>query len=418
MAVRETIEVGLRWIVGNGRSVKIWCDKWLPSTESFRVTSPQRLCAELERVDQLIDSESGMWKADLIRKTFLPFDAEKILSIPLRPRLLEDTEVLVKQINLYVKLSGHEGCVNDVDFNSTGDLLVSGSDDKQVIFWNWETKTKQFSYPSGHLDNKFQTRIIPFTDDQKIVTSSSDGQVRLGQVLEDGRVDTKICGEDSFVRHFDLRSRSATKLFCCSSLTENSKRPPKNIRLNAIVIDPGNPNYIAVGGSDEYACVYDLRKCQLNASSNLDRPVNTLRPTTFTSQGCLTLIQSHRLTWAIEIRRQSSDRHVVNHLAPHPHIPILATCGIEKNVKLWAPMASDAPPMPANAEQLLSLASFTHPQVFSFYCFDDKQRHTLKGDTAELILRVMKKMSDMDCQMVIHLCGEGFIGNSTECNVG
>lgn len=88
-------------------------------------------------------------------------------------------QVLVKQINLYGKLNGHEGCVNDVDFNSTGDLLVSGSDDKQVIFWNWETKTKQLSYPSGHLDNIFQTRIIPFTDDRKIVTSSSDGQVNL-----------------------------------------------------------------------------------------------------------------------------------------------------------------------------------------------------------------------------------------------
>lgn len=88
-------------------------------------------------------------------------------------------QVLVKQINLYGKLSGHEGCVNDADFNSAGDLLVSGSDDKQVIFWNWETKTKQFSYPSGHLDNIFQTRIIPFTDDRKIVTSSSDGQVNL-----------------------------------------------------------------------------------------------------------------------------------------------------------------------------------------------------------------------------------------------
>ena len=50
-------------------------------------------------------------------------------------------------------------------------------------------------------------------------------------------------------------------------------------------------------------------------------------------------------------------------------------------------------------------------------CRGDKQWHTLKGDTAELILRVMKKMEDMDCQMVIHLCGEGFIGNSTECNV-
>ncbi len=88
-------------------------------------------------------------------------------------------QVLVKQINLYGKLNGHEGCVNDLDFNSTGDLLVSGSDDKQIICWNWETKTKQFSYPSGHLDNIFQTRIMPFTDDRRIVTSSCDGQVKL-----------------------------------------------------------------------------------------------------------------------------------------------------------------------------------------------------------------------------------------------
>ena len=93
-----------------------------------------------------------------------------------------------------------------------------------------------------------------------------------------------------------MRSSSATKLFCCSSLTENSKWPPKNIRFNAIVIDPRNLNYNAVGGSDEYARVYDLRKCQLNASSNLDRPVNTLRPTSFTSQGCLTLIQVNFLS--------------------------------------------------------------------------------------------------------------------------
>ncbi|GMP49688.1 hypothetical protein CsSME_00016595 [Camellia sinensis var. sinensis] len=86
-------------------------------------------------------------------------------------------QVLVNQIDLYGKLNGHAGCVNTVQFNSTGDLLVSGSDDRQVMFWNWAMKKLEFSYPSGHLDNIFQVRIMPFTDDRKIVTSSADGQV-------------------------------------------------------------------------------------------------------------------------------------------------------------------------------------------------------------------------------------------------
>jgi len=84
---------------------------------------------------------------------------------------------IVQRIDLYGKLFGHEGCVNAVEFNSTGELLASGSDDRQVVFWNWATKSKILSYDSGHLGNIFQTKIMPFTDDQTIVTSAADGQV-------------------------------------------------------------------------------------------------------------------------------------------------------------------------------------------------------------------------------------------------
>lgn len=83
----------------------------------------------------------------------------------------------MKRIDLYGKLNGHEGCVNTVEFNNTGDHLVSGSDDLKIMFWNWEAKILKFSYPSGHVDNIFQTRIMPFTDDRNIVTSAADGQV-------------------------------------------------------------------------------------------------------------------------------------------------------------------------------------------------------------------------------------------------
>ncbi|KAK6247537.1 hypothetical protein QUC31_019102 [Theobroma cacao] len=108
---------------------------------------------------------------------------------------IPNSMLLVDKINLYGELNGHEECVNTVEFNSTGDLLVSGSDDKHVVLWNWATKSKTLSYASGHLDNIFQARIIPFADEKKIVTSPADGQVRLGEILENGQVRTRKLGE-------------------------------------------------------------------------------------------------------------------------------------------------------------------------------------------------------------------------------
>lgn len=77
----------------------------------------------------------------------------------------------------YGNLCGHKGCVNTIHFNPAGDLLVSGSDDKGIILWNWESKYKKFTYASGHMDNVFQALIMPFTEDRTIITSAADGQV-------------------------------------------------------------------------------------------------------------------------------------------------------------------------------------------------------------------------------------------------
>ncbi|XP_072982926.1 uncharacterized protein [Typha latifolia] len=212
-------------------------------------------------------------------------------------RQIGGSEALARRMNLYGKLHGHKGCVNTVYFNPGGDLLVSGSDDRDIIIWNWEAKTKKLSYPSGHLENVFQARIMPFTDDRTIISSAADGQVRVGQITDNGDVSTKelgthlgrvhklaiepgsphifySCGEDGLVQHFDLRSDRSTKLFICSSFS-NNKQP---VRLNAIVIDPRNPNYFSVGGSDEYARVYDIRNYQRDASSNSDQLVSTFCP--------------------------------------------------------------------------------------------------------------------------------------------
>ncbi|XP_057479766.1 uncharacterized protein LOC130767038 [Actinidia eriantha] len=370
-------------------------------------------------------------------------------------RRISASEAIVKQIDLYGKLNGHNGCVNTIQFNSSGDLLVSGSDDQKVIFWNWATKTLEFSYPSGHLDNIFQVKIMPFTDDRKVVTTSADGQVRLGLVLENDKVKTKklgehqgrvhslavepgspyvfySCGEDGFVQHFDLRSNSARKLLSCSSFPD-TKQSARITRLNAIVIDPRNPNYFAVGGSDEFARVYDVRKYLSDCSGSLDAPVNTFCPrqlietrnvhiTSLAYSNTSELLVSyndelvylfqknmgigpsplsaphedlhqleepqaysghrnsktvkgvsffgphdeyvmsgsdcgHIFIWkkkgAKLVRVMVGDRHIVNQLEPHPHMPVIATSGLAKNIKLWAPSSNDVLPLPHNIQEIM-----------------------------------------------------------------
>ena len=82
------------------------------------------------------------------------------------------------RLDIHRKLNKHSGCVNTVSFNADGDILVSGSDDQRLILWNWETGKVKLSFHSGHSNNVFQAKFMPYSDDRSIVTCAADGQVR------------------------------------------------------------------------------------------------------------------------------------------------------------------------------------------------------------------------------------------------
>ena len=83
----------------------------------------------------------------------------------------------IRHFGLYTELHGHMGCVNTVNFNPSGEILVSGSDDREIGLWDWAAKVKRLSFTSGHDDNVFQARIMPFSDDRIIISCAADGQV-------------------------------------------------------------------------------------------------------------------------------------------------------------------------------------------------------------------------------------------------
>ncbi|KAK2657021.1 hypothetical protein Ddye_010073 [Dipteronia dyeriana] len=70
------LEAGLRWSVGDGKSINIYKDKWVPRPSTFRILSPPKLN------DQLISS-SGGWNTNFIKQNFSDEDVNSILQIPI-----------------------------------------------------------------------------------------------------------------------------------------------------------------------------------------------------------------------------------------------------------------------------------------------------------------------------------------------
>nr|GEW48231.1 hypothetical protein [Tanacetum cinerariifolium] len=203
------------------------------------------------------------------------------------------------RLNLTRKLEKHRGYVNTLSFSADGDILVSGSDDRQVILWDWETGSVKLAFDSGHSHNVYQAKIMPETDERRIITCAADGQVRHATILECGNVETKLlskhdgrahklanehnsphilysCGEDGLVQHFDLRTGEPTKLFTCQLVRAFSYMSV--VHLNDIAIDPRNPNLFVVGGSDEFTRLYDIRKYKYNSSADFGEPADYFCP--------------------------------------------------------------------------------------------------------------------------------------------
>jgi hypothetical protein len=73
---KDLLSQGLIWRIGNGKSVKIWGDRWLPTPTTY--------------VAELIDEEQWSWKVNLLQEVFSEEEAKIISNIPLSPLLPKD----------------------------------------------------------------------------------------------------------------------------------------------------------------------------------------------------------------------------------------------------------------------------------------------------------------------------------------
>ncbi|OVA00921.1 Reverse transcriptase zinc-binding domain [Macleaya cordata] len=83
MSVRDSISKFVCWSIGDGHTVRVWTDPWVPGVPTFRVDGYPYARERIFRVVDLFISQTRCWNAELIHSCFPPHEAKAILSIRL-----------------------------------------------------------------------------------------------------------------------------------------------------------------------------------------------------------------------------------------------------------------------------------------------------------------------------------------------
>ncbi|XP_053461954.1 DDB1- and CUL4-associated factor 6 isoform X7 [Nycticebus coucang] len=205
----------------------------------------------------------------------------------LRSRYLGRRE-FIQRLKLEATLNVHDGCVNTICWNDTGEYILSGSDDTKLVISNPYSRKILTTIRSGHRANIFSAKFLPCTNDKQIVSCSGDGVIFYTNVEQDAETNRQCqftchygttyeimtvpndpytflsCGEDGTVRWFDTRVKtSCTKEDCKDDILINCRRA-----ATSVAICPPIPYYLAVGCSDSSVRIYDRRMLGTRATGN------------------------------------------------------------------------------------------------------------------------------------------------------
>lgn len=87
------VSEGLIWRIGDGASVRIWGDKWLPNPSSYMVQSPEKIVDGAARVRDLFYQDVHGWNLRLLTQIFNAEEVQVIQSVPISFTKQPDTQV-------------------------------------------------------------------------------------------------------------------------------------------------------------------------------------------------------------------------------------------------------------------------------------------------------------------------------------
>lgn len=192
----------------------------------------------------------------------------------------------MSRLQLESQLEGHAGCVNCLEWNASGRLLASGSDDHNVIIWDPFKRDKKSVLNTGHRGPIFSVKFMPNSSDNLVATGAGDNEIRLMNVVSNQVIwNCSTCHEDRVKRlathpnqpnllwsasedgkilQHDIREEHRCRK--CSSSSENllinlktASKFPSTLIAKCLAINPMRDEMLAVGANDFYTRLFDRR---------------------------------------------------------------------------------------------------------------------------------------------------------------
>ena len=88
-----------------------------------------------------------------------------------------DSLGLLERMSRLRTLDVHSGCINTLQWSSTGTHILSGSDDHRLIVTEPYTGQVKIDFMTAHKSNIFSAKFLPGSGDAKIVSCSGDGSI-------------------------------------------------------------------------------------------------------------------------------------------------------------------------------------------------------------------------------------------------
>ncbi|ALC42227.1 hypothetical protein Dbus_chr2Rg1806 [Drosophila busckii] len=211
----------------------------------------------------------------------------------LRRRLLA-SPAYVDRLEREAVLTGHEGCVNCLEWTDDGLLLASGSDDSCVMIWDPFRKRRVHALHTKHLGNIFSVKFLPRHNNSIVATCGADKYIYVYDVNHDNetlfscschtlrvkRLATApdspyifwSAGEDGSILQLDMREphncrEEQQSQACGVRLISLSTQVEFTTEAKCLAINPRRTEYLAVGANDPYARVFDRRMLPHAAST-------------------------------------------------------------------------------------------------------------------------------------------------------
>lgn len=96
---RPTLELGVRWKVSNGKSIKLWHDAWLGGNGTGKLITPIRILDENSTVDVHLDSETLMWRRNILSEVLFPVDVDRVVQIPISSSSASNERLWVSSVD-------------------------------------------------------------------------------------------------------------------------------------------------------------------------------------------------------------------------------------------------------------------------------------------------------------------------------